>query len=591
MKKYKKRSLLILFKDARLQTKITLLLFLLLFLPSILFAIYSSARVRNTLQEQNLAAARKSFDETVSAFNVRLERASSVMDLLIYDPLVYSMASTNPVHYPYISQLEDSRGLSNSFEHLIKLSNVESIRMYVKNDFLFSNDTHYILPLRGKIAADWYKRLRESSKPLWFAPDDGITPVAETGSFSCMRMIYDPEDPHTTLAVLRVDLDSSVLEAAINASSPTDYGIVLLLRDGHPILSYSHSEIPYFDDTQLQLLKNQWNTVTINFTDYYSYSTDINGTDWTLATLIPLREINAVSNRLQMEMIGVISAITIVSFLLALALSHHIFHRIWDLSGSMQAVEDGNMDIQLVSDSQDEIGQLITHFNTMMERIRRLIDEKVAYGVKIKSLELKSLQAQINPHFLYNTLDTINCLALQHHADDISQLVSALATFYKISLSKGREFITLKEELLHSKMYLRIFDYRFEGQVTTYWDIDHNVEEISIPKIILQPIIENAVIHGIFEKENSTGALHIRAWQEGADAFISITDDGVGMTPEVIAANFFQERAEPVSGTKGYGVSNVNERLRIAYGSSYGLSCTSVINEGTTVLVHIPAKR
>lgn len=590
MKERKKRTLLVRFKNARLQTKITLLLFLLLFLPSILFAIYSAARVRNTLQEQNLAAARKSFDETVSAFNVRLERVTSVMDLLIYDPLVYSMASTNPVDYPYISQWEDSRELSNSFEYLTKLSDVESIRMYVKNDFLFSNDSHYILPLRGKVTTDWYKRLLVSSTPQWFVPGE-ITPTMETDTFACMHMIYDPEDPHTTLAVLRVDLNSSVLESAINASSPTDYGIVLLLQNGQPILSYSHNDIPYFDDTQLQLLKNQWNTVTINSTNYYSYSTDIIGTDWTLATLIPLREINAVSNRLQMEMIGVISAIAFVSFLLALALSHHIFHRIWDLSGSMQSVEDGNMDIHLVSDSQDEIGQLITHFNTMMERLRRLIDEKVAYGVKIKSLELKSLQAQINPHFLYNTLDTIKCLALQHHADDISQLVSALATFYKISLSKGREFITLKEELLHSKMYLRIFDYRFEGQVITHWNIDPKIEEISIPKITLQPIIENAVIHGIFEREGSTGTLHIKAWREADDVYISIADNGVGMTPEVIAANFAAEHAEPVSATKGYGVSNVNERLRIAYGPGYGLSCTSVLHEGTTVLVHIPAKQ
>ena len=177
------------------------------------------------------------------------------------------------------------------------------------------------------------------------------------------------------------------------------------------------------------------------------------------------------------------------------------------------------------------------------------------------------------------------------YADDISQLVSALATFYKISISKGREFITLKEELLHSKMYLRIFDYRFEGQVITHWNIDPKIEEISIPKITLQPIIENAVIHGIFEREGSTGTLHIKAWREADDVYISIADNGVGMTPEVIAANFAAEHAEPVSATKGYGVSNVNERLRIAYGPGYGLSCTSVLHEGTTVLVHIPAKQ
>lgn len=575
-------------RSASLSVKIGVLLFLLIFLPSTVFTIYSTVQLRNTLLEQNLSAARKAFDETADAISTRMQRASKVIDQLIYDPLVYTMASTDPADYPYIEILEDSRALGNSFDHLLRLSEVDSVRMYVRNEKLFSEGNPYLMSMSDLEETPYYEALDNAHRSLWFSPRDGLPPAES--AFSCAHMIYSPSNLMMPLAVLRVDLSYGRLEEAISESSTTEHGIVMLLQENTPILSYSMSDIPDIDLPGIEPAADRWTSVMLGGEEYYVSVRDIVDSGWRLATLIPHEDIYGVINRLQTEHILITLIVCVLAFLLALKISHRLFHGIWDLSHAMEGVEhSGQLDTQLDDTGGDEIGQLISHFNHMMTRLDTLTDEKVAYGIEKKSLELKALQAQINPHFLYNTLDTINCLALQSDVPDISAVVSDLADFYKISLSRGKEYIPIQDEIRHAQAYLRILDHRFEGQISTEWDIDPEVLPHTILKTILQPIIENAAIHGIFEREDSSGTIRMRVWPENGDILFTIHDDGVGMPSEVIEANFAASMAEPVSGEKGYGIRNVNSRLILAYGPQYGLSCESEIGVGTTVTVRIPA--
>lgn len=278
------------------------------------------------------------------------------------------------------------------------------------------------------------------------------------------------------------------------------------------------------------------------------------------------------------------------AYAIAIALSDHTLRRVWQLSATMQRVENGDIDVEFHSTSRDEIGQLILHFNHMMNRIRLLMEEKVEYGLEIKNLELKALQAQINPHFLYNTLDTINCLAIARDVPEITDVVSALATFYKISLSKGKDQISIRDEVMHAKMYVRIQNSRFADRISQIWDIDPKTEQLLIIKIVLQPVIENAIIHGIFEKEDSAGTVTVRSVLDKDQVIITVSDDGIGMTPSEIAQNFPPAAAEGITDAPGgYGVKNISDRLRIAYGPEYGLSCESTPGRGTTVTIRIPA--
>ena len=271
--------------------------------------------------------------------------------------------------------------------------------------------------------------------------------------------------------------------------------------------------------------------------------------------------------------------------------AHKVSDPIGELLKQMEAYDNisGHIEASIPSDIY-EMDCLIENYNRLLNRITELFGELEKREKDVKRSEFAALQAQINPHFLYNTLDTINCLALQENVPEISELVAALAAFYRISLSRGQDTIPICDEVRHAQMYLRIQGSRFENQICERWDISPAIEDCLIIKIVLQPIIENALIHGIFERDDSCGHIFVRGWRDDQDIYITVTDDGVGMPPDVIAENF-ENNTDEISHTKGgYGIRNINDRLKIAYGPEYGLSCESTLGVGTVVTIHIPAQ-
>lgn len=219
-----------------------------------------------------------------------------------------------------------------------------------------------------------------------------------------------------------------------------------------------------------------------------------------MAVLLPYEDVYRLSRTLRLEMLMVVFIVGLLSYGIALAISRTTLSRLSLLAQTMHAVEQGDVTARITPVGKDEIGQLMGSFSRMMERIDGLLEEKVAYGREIKNLELKALQAQINPHFLYNSLDLISCTAIVHNVPEITRLVNALARFYKLSLSKGKEVISLGDELMHARLYIQIQNMRFDDRIHVVWNIDEELLDCQIIKIVLQPIIENAIIHGIFEK-------------------------------------------------------------------------------------------
>lgn len=581
-------------QDASLRVKMVLIFFMVLILPFCFFTLYATRRISSVIQEQTFLAAGKTFEETFTAVQSRIEKVVNVTELLTYDDMIYKMASTDPQDYPVIYQLEDSNALAISFNQLKQLSGVENIRLYVKNDYLYSNENTRILPLDSATDTNWYKKLWQAPSNRWYTPlDFADQPSREQSFFSCMRVIYDPDTLTTPLAVLRVDLSKSMLEQALNRTAITQNGFMLLLSGDNTVLSSENGagqNLPEDIGASLsQSAQDTWNTIELDGIPCYTYSATLPPTGWTLVSVVPYTDIYSVGRALRNEMIGIMAAVAGAAYAVALYLSNHMLRRIWQLSETMQKVEDGDVEVRFNSEGKDEIGQLILHFDHMMGRIQQLMEEKIRYGFEIKNLELKALQAQINPHFLYNTLDTINCMAIQKAVPEIAGVATSLATFYKISLSRGKDRIPVRDEVLHAKMYLRIQNARFENRIQTRWDISPEIENLYIIKIVLQPIIENAAIHGIYEREDGTGTITVHGYRKGEDVYIEVADDGIGMPQEKADAVFSSPPGEIAREPGGYGVKNIIDRLKIAYGYEYGLSCKSIPGAGTVVTIHIPA--
>ncbi|MFZ0547869.1 MAG: sensor histidine kinase [Candidatus Promineifilaceae bacterium] len=280
------------------------------------------------------------------------------------------------------------------------------------------------------------------------------------------------------------------------------------------------------------------------------------------------------------------------SVIAAWSLSRSIYTPIKKLHDVTTTITKNDLQALVTSENADEITELGMSFNIMIGKIKELLDAKVKEQENLKKAELRALQAQINPHFLYNTLDTIIWMAESKKTDGVVEIVSALSNFFRISLSKGMDWITIGEEVERINSYLTIQKMRYRDILDFKIEMQESVCENTILKLLLQPLVENALYHGIKNKRKG-GTITIRVKPKGADEIlIEVEDDGIGFTPEKLAR--LRAELEDDSGDikleSGFGIGNVNKRIRLYYGKPYGLSVQSEYSTGTRVMLVIPAK-
>jgi two-component system sensor histidine kinase YesM len=244
-------------------------------------------------------------------------------------------------------------------------------------------------------------------------------------------------------------------------------------------------------------------------------------------------------------------------------------------------------------DNVDEITELGMSFNIMIGKIRELLDAKVKEQENLKKSEFRALQAQINPHFLYNTLDAIVWMAEAKKTDQVVEIVSALSSFFRITLSKGKDWITIREEIEHVRSYLAIQKMRYRNILDYKIEVNPHVLDGTILKLTLQPLVENALYHGIKNKREG-GVITVRARRKDEDKILlEVEDNGIGCTPYQLAqiqAKLADNSDEITFEKTGIGLENVNRRIKLYYGKQYGLSISSQYLTGTQVTLVIPLK-
>lgn len=581
--------------NSNLKSKLLWVYFILILLPMGYFTIFTHMRVSNVLEEQTLTVAQKNFEDIHAVTQRTISELDSMLEILTQDELVYQIASLNPIDYPLIMQYTKTQQLATSFYNLQKTSSTDRIRLYVDNDFIYSQENRYIFSLDSVRNSGWYKKLHYSgNNTMWFSPDDfNAQAEDDTQWFTSVRMIYDPDSILTPLAILRVDISADSFNKLFQATPVTENSNTLLLKNNIPLL-HSGEDIlssTAYDDFKMfnGLETDKWNILDIDSKKCYIRTKEIGTFGWLLATSIPFDDIFSVTSSLGVEMLFTMLAVGIFAYFVAFMISNSSLLRITRLAHSMELVKNGNLDVRISVKGTDEIGQLMDGFNQMMEKIDALATEKYENGRQIKGLELKALQAQINPHFLYNSLDLINCVAIQNEVPEITLMVNALAKFYKLSLNSGCDVIALKDEFMHSRLYIQIQNIRFQNRIQAQWDIDESLLNCGVIKIILQPIIENAIIHGIFERQDKSGIIKISCVNENDVIVIRISDNGIGMDEETVFRNFVKnDFAQASSVNGGYGIRNIQDRLRLIYGVKYGIECKSILGQGTTVTLKIP---
>lgn len=583
--------------NLHVRSKLLLIYFILILIPLGLFTFFTFSRVSNVIQEQTFNTVSQAFNNAVSITEDMLNRMDDVTQILTHDQLVYQMASHNPGDYPIIEQLQDSNQLSTSFQYLEAFSKVDDIRLYVGNDYLYSTENLNIFSMNQVKDSEWYALLTNSDDSfLWSPPYQSQDATSERQHlFSLFRMIYNPVSLAEPLAVLRVDMEKNKLVEILQATPITEHGYIVLMENDRILLSTNSTQQDDYDyqlrDALNAQQQGEWVPTSLHNKDVYINHMSLPKTGWNMVTVIPYEDIFGVSTKLRTEMIIAALIITLIAYILAYSISGTSTKRLSLLVKSMRQVHRGDMDIALKPEGGDEIGQLMFNFQKMMDQIHILMEEKYRDGQEIKSLELKALQAQINPHFLYNSLDLVNCIAIRRDVPEIVKMIGALTRFYRLSLNNGKDTLPIEDELKHVQLYVQIQNMRFDDRIEMIQDVEMVILPMQTIKIILQPIVENAIQHGIFKKKNRSGNITISGKREMENIIIQIHDDGVGMSQEMHSGEKLPTGVptEHPDGLKGgYGLRNINDRLKLAYGEEYGITFASTPGVGTTVTVKIP---
>nr|WP_307990669.1 sensor histidine kinase [uncultured Niameybacter sp.] len=297
---------------------------------------------------------------------------------------------------------------------------------------------------------------------------------------------------------------------------------------------------------------------------------------------------NDINKMLQMILL-IFVVVLGITWILIIVISDSISKPLEHLCKLTKQVGKGDFSIEEPKSHGDEVMALEKSFHTMVGKIESLVENVKKEQVNLRQMELKLLQVQINPHFLYNTLDAISWMAEDGRTDDVVEMVSALSEFFRTGLSKGRDYITLKEEESHIRSYLQIQQFRYTDILNYEIHIPEAIGDFMLLKLTLQPLVENALYHGIKQKRGK-GIIKVTADYDQYSIFLKVEDNGIGMTEEELQAlRQSVEAGSLKTSDKGFGLANVHERIRLNYGNDYGLVIDSVYQEGTCVTVCLPS--
>lgn len=325
-------------------------------------------------------------------------------------------------------------------------------------------------------------------------------------------------------------------------------------------------------------------------TTVYAGFYSIKKPQWFMVTVLPSEPIMKISNQLMSQLLMIYSGILVLAVLLSNRLSRSITNRLSSVVQQMKKVRLGPPVPLESPTAHDEVGDLIDTYNFMARKMNQLMENQAQAAEDLRIAEFNSLQAQINPHFLYNTMDMINWLAQQGRATEVSSAVQNLSRFYKLTLSRKKSITTIEKEEEHVSIYVSLQNMRYHDSIEFISDIPDELMEYQIPKLTLQPVIENAILHGILEKESKSGTIVLTGWMEGEDIVLLVSDDGVGIPQEKLPT-ILSGTGTSSSGGTNIAIYNTHRRFQILYGASYGLTYSSEPGKGTEVQIRVPASK
>lgn len=476
-------------------------------------------------------------------------------------------------------------------------SDIAGISVVGENGSEFKSHAQAFLEQKHKNQI-WYRTIIQSDGYVWFSSHNGrFANVSDGRSYiTCGRSIYD-KSTGKVLGVLLIDIEESVLQSNLEFSYGTDGYMMVVNSIGDVVCSSNGMKGRVFNYVELtENSDGEQTTLSITAPDGSKQNVNafaslrkLETTNWNVVGVISSNALSTWWRTLLIVEFAVVGMIIFFAIFFAFKASERIVNPINNLQETMSYVESGNLDISIDNDAYyDEINALAGQFNMMVSRIKSLLQDVYNKQQKLRTAELTALQFQINPHFLYNTFDSVLWLNRAGRVDDVEKMVASLSTFFRIGVSKGESVIPIRDEIRHLKSYLDIQRIRYRDRIRYKVDVPEEVLDCRIPKLTLQPLAENAIYHGI-DMNDQEGEISVRMERIGESIIITISDTGMGMPQEQVETLNRILKGEKIENAKiGYGIKNVHDRLEIIYEGRVSMYYESEEEEGTSVNIIIP---
>jgi two-component system, sensor histidine kinase YesM len=577
------------YRNLSLRVKSILIFSIVVLLPTISLGALILNETNKVLKQQARDYTERTLDTIVDNLTATIQDVEDISTYMIFseDFRKYMKSPQVADGKPAQQDLEESLKGFHTF-HLLSKSYINSISLYGTN----GNHLNMGEPIAAE-EEDWVKKTEEREGAILWTHGYSIHSYwkGKTDVISLFRVINDINNIKQRIGFVKIRLNEKALFQTIKAGVPQEHGTAFILDEEGKVVLHENRMLfgkSYPDKELIKLLKKDSKKNSFVYSlegeRYLVAARVIERNGWQLVTMVHegaiLEDLRGIGYWIIVFLILSIGlgVLSVIGFYFT------ILRPILNLTDKTREVEHGDFSVTIKVKSKDEIGRLEDRFNRMVGTIQQLINTKYKLEIKQRESELKALQNQINPHFLYNTLDMIRWTARMENAMETSRLIELLSKMFRISLSKGKIWIPLHQELSYVESYLELQKKRLGKKLSYQLNVDKDTEDVLLMKQILQPLVENSIVHG-FEGLKETGHIELKSYVEDQNVIIDIKDNGIGLDVEKF--NRFL-RDGKVKEEDGFALSNVNDRLVTAFGPGYGLRFVKHEGKGTWAQVKLP---
>lgn len=576
--------------NVSLRTRMVLSNIVVALIPFLMFSIVSGSifldHAQKTAEEHSVQLIHQ-VSNSMDVYVETIEKMVNYIQLELQDTPFFTMES------------EGASGWESETDYIRSvLENVANSHREVAGIFIATKEDLYVSTGMSRISRDpfqnerWYREASENPEEIQLISVVTGRNIVTNRSysiddvFSLAKAVQDPETGEV-LGVILLDIRHDIIQSSINGVTIGEKGFVFVMDQEDNIVYTPVNGIVYRVNPKWVKAMEPM-SVQIQGGSYQIRSELSPYTGWRTVGVFSMDEVMSSVNTIVYILFTCVIISLVLVVIVSFKFSRTLTNPIFKLKRLMKQAESGDLTVRFNFEHNDEIGELGQSFNHMIARIDQLIQMVYVEQENKRTAEMKSLQEQIKPHFLYNTLDTISWMARDYDAEDIVRLVDALTNMFRIGLSHGKDIITVKEEITHVSNYLYIQKIRYKDKLNYVIHVDESLYAVEVPKLILQPLVENAIYHGVKAKRGG-GTITITGVPEGENLVFTVQDDGAGMLQEKVEElNRRMSERSVLDEKKSFGLFYIRERIQLCYGKGYGVHVESTLGEGTRVTITLP---